>query len=258
MTQELEATPLIRRQRRNGRHRRPRQTHDHRVGPRADPAQGDEHVRPDGRLRLHHLLDHRLVGDGHGRMDRHSHVGARHPHVPGARRHGCGRTREPVARSGRCVHLGDQDDGGDLGLHRRLSVVGAGDSQCRVLARSGAVVPPAGLSCRAGSDDERHPAIGDPVDGSRAGTGETGRQPTDHERGLRHLRDTRPDDFRRRPVVRGEERLGDAVQLVGSDYPELRRCRASFTALCCCTCSAWRPRTTWVRSSSRCARAARG
>ena len=52
-------------------------------------------------------------------------------------------------------------------------------------------VPPAGLSCRAGCNDERHPAVGDPVDGGRAGTGETGRQPTDHERGLRHLRDAR-------------------------------------------------------------------
>ena len=34
--------------------------------------------------------------------------------------------------------------------------------------------------------------------------------------------------------------------------------RASCTAPCCCTCSVWRPRTTWARSSSRCAGAGRG
>ena len=57
-------------------------------------------------LRLHHLLDHRLVDHGGRWLDRDPDVGARHPDVPGARGHGGRRTRQPVARPRRCVHLG--------------------------------------------------------------------------------------------------------------------------------------------------------
>ncbi len=56
--------------------------------------------------------------------------------------------------------------------------------------------------------------------------------------------------------VRREERIGDAVQLVRKRLSPTSRCRVSFTARCCCTCSASRPPTTWVRSSCLCARVA--
>ena len=66
------------------------------------------------------------------------------------------------------------------------------------------------------------------------------------------------DDLHRRPDLRGQERLGDAVQLARCARSRTSRSRASCTARCCCTCSASRRRTTWVRSSCRCARAVRG
>ena len=49
---------------------------------------------------------------------------------------------------GRCVHLGHPHHGGDVGLHRRVPVLGAGDPQRRVLARDRAAVPAAGLPHR--------------------------------------------------------------------------------------------------------------
>ncbi len=68
--------------------------------------------------------------------------------LPGACGHGGRRTGQSVAGPGWCVHLGHPHDGGDVGLHRRLPVLGAGDPQRRLLAGDRAAVAAAGLSHR--------------------------------------------------------------------------------------------------------------
>ena len=84
-----------------------------------------------------------------------------------------------------------------------------------------------------------------------SGAGETGRQPTDHERDVRRVRRAHADDLHLRADVRGRQRLGHAVQLARCDGSRTSPVRASCTARCCCTWSASRRRSTWARSSCR-------
>ena len=114
-----------------------------------------------------------------------------------------------------------------------------------------------GVPRRTRLDADHHPATGHPVGRHRPGAGKTRRQPADHERRLRRLLGTDRRHLHLGRGLRVESRFGPAVQRARRTGARLRRCRFPVRHRAAVPASVSRRRTTWVRSSCRCAGADR-